>query len=139
MRAKRRRKGLAAAAVACAGAVVAAQSILTRWYLTQRARPSTDFAYEFLPNQTAQFQWLLMHPEKYRLMCRLTIEETHRAMRLMGFANPTLRFGRWKYCPLHRFMVFLMCMADSTRFWRLSTGTNLRTSVKPAADFVRLP
>jgi hypothetical protein len=120
--AQNRRRRVAASVTALISAIVSHYVWWNSAASSLRGIRPTPFEYEFLPSQHAQFRWLLRHEEKFRVLCRLTIEEAEKALALMGFDSVYTLRGRWKYCPMHRFMVFLMCMADSTRFYRLSNG-----------------
>jgi hypothetical protein len=128
---RRRRVVVAAFAAVVATVAAAITTQMASFFMSRRARLE-EADYEFLPVQTHQFVWLERHGNKFKKLCRLTLEETEKALALMGFPFPRQQHGRWKYSPLHRFMVFLMCLADSTRFERLSHGQRPKPAVFPS-------
>lgn len=72
---------------------------------------------------TEKLDTLFAKPTKFQTKCRMTPDETLKLLKIMGFQNPRETRGRFKYCDLHRFMVFLMAMAHYKSFGDLSEGT----------------
>ena len=60
---------------------------------------------------------------RYQRKCRLSPAETLKLLALMGHPHPRDTKGVFKYNDLHRFMIYLMCMAHYRAFDDISSGT----------------
>jgi hypothetical protein len=75
--------------------------------------------YEYKPDCSAQLDALWndrAERSQYVIKCRLTQDETLKLLGRMGYPEPQVNDGRFKYSPLHRFIIYLMCMARHKAF-----------------------
>lgn len=78
--------------------------------------------YEFRPNHEQLLDALFETENAYQAKCRLSKGETLKLLARMGYQDPRLNDGRHKYCPLHRFIIYLMCMARHKAFEDIAFG-----------------
>lgn len=80
--------------------------------------------YEYRPNTSATLDALFDGSiTQYQRKCRLTQQETLKLLALMGYPDPRVNDGRFKYSPLHRFIIYLQCMARHKAFEDIAFGT----------------
>jgi hypothetical protein len=108
-----------------AAAAGMAMAVSAHWFRTTlRFTGAAQDVYSFRPNAAPYFEWMLTRQEEYRALCRLTVNETEAlAQKLQLPLDRSAGKGHWKYPIFHRFVAFLMSIADYTRFKRLAFGT----------------
>jgi hypothetical protein len=95
--------------------------------LTKRRRvaaPKDPIPAASMHNMAPVFEAYLQNPGKYREVCRFTPDETYGLLSRLGYTRPEAdgQEGRWKYIVVHRFMAFLMSMANYKAFVVASWG-----------------
>lgn len=79
--------------------------------------------YEYRPNTSAVLDALFAGPaQQYKVKCRLTQPETLKLLALLGYPEPRINDGRFKYSPLHRFIIYLQSMARHKAFEDIAFG-----------------